>query len=301
MESFITLGKRIYNIENPREMRRMIVFVARAMLHRDRMKQLLMFFQQTPLLQAVAEAYPFVYEQPTRSFFYRGSTFAERARIVEQHMGFLAEAFQPEVVRGFYSLCGYTIWENTPADLVEPLRLEIFFEPGQRKEGLLSVILHWKEPPLYQIIFWIAKDEQGEWSMWIGAMQGPNIAQAKDIIKRITKQCHAYRTKNLILYAAQAVARSLRLKHIYAVTNDGYYANNHLRADRKLKTSFSDFWQEAGGHTTGDTRFDELPLVDPRKTMEEVPTRKRAVYRKRFALLDEIDTAIAANMEKLRK
>ena len=299
MESFITLGKRIYDMKNPREVRRMVVFVARSLLHRGRMQQLLEFFQQTPLLQAVAEAYPFVYEQPTRSFFFRGSTFAERARIVEQHMTFLTEWFQPEVVRGFYPYKEFVLWQSEFEE--KPLCLELFHEPGQRKEGLLSVTLRWTPWPLYQIMFWIAKNEQGEWSMWIGAMQGPNIENAKDIIKRITKQCHAYRTKNLILYAAQAVARSLGLQHIYAVTNYGYYANNHLRTDRKLKTSFSDFWREAGGHTTADARFDELPLVEPRKTMEEVPTRKRAVYRKRFALLDEIDAAIAASMEKLRK
>ena len=33
--------------------------------------------------------------------------------------------------------------------------------------------------------------------------------------------------------------------------------------------------------------------------MEEVPTRKRAVYRRRFALMDEIDAAIAAGMKRI--
>ena len=43
----------------------------------------------------------------------------------------------------------------------------------------------------------------------------------------------------------------------------------------------------------------ELPLVEPRKTMEEVPTRKRAVYRRRFAFLDDVDAQIAARMAKI--
>ena len=122
---------------------------------------------------------------------------------------------------------------------------------------------------------------------------------AKDIVKDITKRSHRYRTKNLILYMTQAVARSLGMKHIYAVTNAGYYAQNHVRRDRKLKTDFGAFWEEAGGHKTDDPRFDELPLVEPRKTMEEVPTRKRAVYRRRFAFLDDVDAQIAASMAKI--
>ena len=149
------------------------------------------------------------------------------------------------------------------------------------------------------MIFWLAKDAGGAWALWIGAMQGPNAGDAKDVIKKLTKACHGFRTKNLILYAAQAVGRAMGVAHIYAVTNEGYYANNHIRIDRKLKTNFSDFWQEAGGRRTDDPRFDELPLTEARKTMEEVPTRKRALYRRRFVLMDEIDAAILAGMKWL--
>jgi uncharacterized protein VirK/YbjX len=76
---------------------------------------------------------------------------------------------------------------------------------------------------------------------------------------------------------------------------------NHVRVDRKLKTDFSEFWLEAGGWKTEDERFDELPLTEPRKTLEEVPTRKRAVYRRRFAMLDEIDRMLAEKLQALMK
>ena len=128
--------------------------------------------------------------------------------------------------------------------------------------------------------------------MYIGAMQGPNVVEAREIVKCMTKWAHGYRTKNLILYMTQAVARSLGLRNIYAVSNYGYYANNHVRTDRKLKTNFGDFWLEAGGREDEDKRFYKVPLIEKRKTMEEVPTRKRAVYRRRFAFLDEVDAAI---------
>ena len=299
MQSFITLGRKIYHIEKSREARRMVVFVARCLLNRSRMEKLDRYFHKNALLAELAEIYPFVYEQPTRAFFYNKSRFDDRARLVEEHMEFLTEHLRPEIVKDIYRENDQVLWTSEHEGT--PLTLSISYEPGQRKEGILSVMLRLGREPLYQIIFWIAKNPAGEWSMWIGAMQGPNMENAKEIIKKITKQCHAYRTKNLILYAAQAVARSLELQHIYAVTNYGYYANNHVRMDRKLKTSFSDFWQEAGGWTTEDKRFDELPLTEHRKTMEEVPTRKRAVYRKRFSLLDEIDAAIVASMDGFLK
>ena len=297
MESAIKLGKRIYDVRKGREARRCVVFVLRCWLNRARMRKLDAFFHTTPLLSAVASSYPFVYEQPTRAFFYHRSTLDERIRLVEEHMTFLARRFLPEVVAGLYQGKGYVLWESAFEE--KPLRLVLSFDPGQRKEGLLSLVLHWDDDALYQMIVWIGKDKSGAWTLWIGAMQGPNLANAKDVVKKLTKACHGFRTKNLILYATQAVARAMGIARILAVTNEGYYANNHVRLDRKLKTNFSDFWREAGGWETSDPRFDELPLTEARKTMAEVPTRKRAVYRRRFTLMDEIDTAIAGGVSAL--
>ena len=286
-------------MKNPREAHRMAVFVARCCLNYRKMKQIDAFFRQNELLQQIAESFPFVYEQPTRAFFFCKSTFAERMNILEAHMEFLTERLLPETVLDLYRHRNHILWEKRFGE--QPLQAVFRYDSGQRKEGLASVMLLLNSRPLYQIIFWIAKDLREEWSLYIGAMQGPNFENARDVIKEITKKCHAYRTKNLVLYVTQALARTLGLHHIYAVTNEGYYANNHIRRDRKLKTSFSDFWMEAGGWHTKDPRFDELPLTEVRKTMEEISTHKRAVYRRRFALLDEIDATIEEQVKKLMK
>ena len=42
-------------------------------------------------------------------------------------------------------------------------------------------------------------------------------------------------------------------------------------------------------------------MTEYRKTMEEIPTRKRNNYRKRYVLLDEVDEAIAKQVNKLLK
>lgn len=299
MQDLIKLGKKIYNMQNPREVRRMMVFVARGWFYRSKMEELERFFGQTAQLKELADIYPFVYEQPQRAFFYNRSTMRERMELEKAHFTFLTEKMKPEILKDIYREENIDLWQLMIDDDV--MKLSFYYEAGQRKEGLLSVMLRLNGQALYQIIFWLASDKAGDMAMWIGALQGPNMENSKEVIKRVTKACHSFRTKNLILYAAQAVARAFELKHIYAVTNYGYYANNHVRMDRKLKTDFSEFWREAGGRETDDQRFYELPLTEMRKTMEEVPTRKRAVYRRRFALMDEIDEAIKSAMEKLLK
>lgn len=286
-------------MENPREVKRCVVFVARCLLNNGRMKKLHQFFHQNELLAKVAEEYPFVYEQPTRAFFYRNSTFDERVELLEQHMRFIQMRFKKEVFLGLYNRQAYPLWESK--DESGHLCFELWYNPGQRKEGILSIVLRLDEYYLYQMMIWIAPNKDGEWSLWIGAMQGPNMANAKDVIRKVTRRCHSYRTKNFILHVTQEVAKALGMKHIYAVTNYGYYANTHIRMEKKLKTSFSDFWEESGGHPCEDERFYELPMTEARKTMEEIPTRKRNYYRKRYALLDEVDASVAEKIKLLLK
>lgn len=301
MQEFIDLGKRIYDMKNPREKRRMVVFVARAMLHRRDMRALMDWFQRDPVRRILIEESPFPMEQATRSFFYRDSTFRERVRLIKDHVSFLQKTLKPEHFMTLASVygthCG--IWRSEYEG--KPWSAILKNETGQRKEGMLSLEMNLGEEHLYQMMFWIAPDEEGKSSLWIGAMQGPNMGDAREIIKKVTKACFGYRTKNLILYMLQAVARAWGIRRIYAVTNYGYYANNHMRSNRKLKTNFGDFWEEAGGTPAKDPRFYLLPLTEPRKSMEEVKTHKRNLYRKRFALLDSIDEEIAANMKKVLK
>ena len=297
MQNFIELGKKIYNLENMREAHRFAVFVTRCCFNAGKMRSIIKFFNSDELLKKIATAFPYVFEQPTRAFFYHRSTFDERIKLIEDHMQFLKATLQQETIIDLYSDKSLKLWQMDLGDEFKSMELVLRIEPGQRKEGLNAIMLLLpNNEPIYQIIFWIARDKLGDWSMWIGAMQGPNMENAKEVVKKITKKCHAYRTKNLILYATQAVARVLDVRKIYAVTNEGYYANNHVRSDRKLKTSFSDFWIEAGGNHTADSRFDMLPLFETRKSIDEIPTRKRAVYRRRFALLDEIDSSIVKNL-----
>ena len=302
MQKYIKLGKQIYNMENAREQRRMVVFVLRSMWHDGDMKKLIAFFAANAVLCKFQERHQFHIEQVTRCLFYNGASFKERIALICEHYRYLSEIMKPEA---FMQVCchnsrpRYRLWEGDFEG--QPIWAELLMKAGQRKEGCLSVAIKYEGKDFYQMIFWINKDRNGNEAMYIGAMQGPNTEKSRDVIKRMTKWAHGYRTKNLILYMTQDVARALGLKKIYAVSNYGYYANNHVRADRKLKTNFGDFWLEAGGKETEDKRFYELPLVEPRKTMEEVPTRKRAVYRRRFAFLDEVDAEIEQAVQRTLK
>ena len=278
----------------------MVVFLFRTWTHSKKMEELFDFFQATPLKRELSSRLPFFYEQATRQFFYKKSSFDDRFRIVESHFDFLENSFDAKAVRQFYLEYGMTLWESTFED--KKLSFILKFEPGQKKEGLLSLILKLDNINLYQIIFWFAPDPANKNpALWIGAIQGANTENALDLIRQLTKHFHGYRTKNLILYGTQVLSNVLGISSIYAVSDNGYYTNNHIRLDRKLKISLDEFWKEVEGVPSADKRFYKLPTTETRKSMEEIKSSKRSLYRKRFEVLDSIKDTIEINVSHYLK
>lgn len=292
------VGKSLYKTHEFRGLKRYVVFKTRCRLHSGIVDDMLSFFSETPEREAMLMGCPSLLEQVTRTFFYKGSKWNERAELVKNHICILEKHFKPELLKEIYAE-NKTIglWEDVYQD--KPLTMQLMFVGGQRKEGCISLMMVYEGTALYQIMFWIGKDKNGEEAIFIGALQGtPN---GSDIIKGLTKAFFGYRTKNLIFYGLRSFAKALGIKKIYAVANEGYYAMSHIRIDRKLKTDFGAFWQECEGTQCEDPRFYVMPVAEYRKSMEELKPSKRAQHRRRFAKMDEMEAAVASSLEKYKK
>lgn len=292
------IGKSLYKTHILKEFKRYVVFMTRCYLHTRYMDDILGFFAASELRQKMLRGTPSFAEQVTRSFFYKNSTWAERVELVKNHIMYLEKWFKLQFLQQIYiDSKSIRIWEDVYQD--KPLGMDLLFKSGQRKEGCLSLVLNYEGNNLYQIMFWLGYDKAGEPSLFIGALQGtPN---GSEIIKGLTKAFYGYRTKNLVFYGIRNVAACLGAKNIYAVANEGYYAMNHIRRDRKLKTSLDDFWQECEGVQCEDKRFYKLPIEEYRKSMEELKPSKRAQHRRRFAKMDEITEAIKNSLAAYQK
>ena len=300
-------GHRLYVTSRLKEMKRYLVFRARCRMHKEIMEDFLAFFAETPLRKEILKGTPAFIEQVTRAFFYKDSTYEERSALIKTHVRYMEKHFTQEALTQLYidvntkENCGQLVpvWEDIFED--KPLCLSLYFHAGQYKEGCLSLILTWDGAPFYQIMFWFGPDmEKTGDAIWIGALQG--TPHGSDAIKRMTKAFFGYRPKNLIFYGLRNLARCLGISKIYGVTNAGYYAMNHIRIDRKLKTDFGAFWEECEGKPCEtDYRFYVMPVKEHRKDMSELKPSKRAQHRRRFEKLDAIDAAFDASCKKLLK
>lgn len=306
------LAYKIYKCEDWKDWKRYYVFLARCALNSSAMEKHLAFFNATEQRKQMMLNTPFFIDQATRVVFWKGSSFAERASYVQTHIEKMEQLFKPELLDTLYVKCHRVLLYH---DVFEdqPLNLFLVFRDGQQKEGCLSIELVWGTDDLehtgwdsgthvYQIMFTLG-DKCPAWpdakadnlAIHIGALQG--LAGGSDVIKRMTKTYFGYRPKNLIFWCMRCIAETLGAERITAVTNQGYYAMNHMRANRKLKVDLNQFWDECEGVAQKDERFYDLPIPEYRKDMSELKPSKRAQHRRRFEKLDEIKAQIE---ERLR-
>lgn len=299
MESTILeyVGKSLYQTQFIKEMKRYVVFRFRCATHGNYISDLLSFFDRDDYRRGLLKGNPSFLEQTTRSFFYKESTWAERVKLVKEHIEILEANFDRKLLERLYvDHEQLVLWEDSYQD--KPLTMSLWFHAGQRKEGCLSLTMTYDTETLYQIMFWLAKDKEAKDAIYIGALQGPQ--NGSELIKGLTKAFFGYRTKNLIFYGLRSFAKVIGVEKIYAVGNEGYYAMNHVRVDRKLKTDFGAFWEECEGVKCPDKRFYVMPVEEHRKSMEELKPSKRAQHRKRFAKMDEIENAVAESLSKFK-
>ncbi len=284
-------GKKYYNIRRHSELKRYFIYMARGFFHRGVMESMLEFFNASPLRRRFAEEHPFVIPLSARAVFYKDPKIADTAAMVKGTVGFLERRYGAKM----FAVCDDLELWRTDFDAKE-LSLHLCCIDQMEKEGILTVDLRLAGGSIYKIAFCLAGELRGRREdvlcLYIGALQGAHGEKTAERIKALTKFCFAYRTKNLILYAVRQIAKAWGVRRIYAVSNKGYFANSHMRVDKKIKTDLDGFWEETGGVACQDGIFYELPVEEYRKSIAEVKSHKRNLYRKRFAFLDEVKESV---------
>jgi uncharacterized protein VirK/YbjX len=137
---------------------------------------------------------------------------------------------------------------------------------------------------------------------YIGAIQGrnetdtysrPNRVFNLDILDRyrdFTKKASGMRPRDFLVEAFKMLCKILHVDEIYAVAD----ANHPLRqSSDSVKLSYDEIWRERGGHDNGRGFF-VLPVTATRRADDDIPAKKRAMYRKRYALMDTVERELAA-------
>jgi uncharacterized protein VirK/YbjX len=154
-------------------------------------------------------------------------------------------------------------------------------------EGELTLSLFRGEQRLYTLVFTLGQI-RAERVVYVGALQGLQSPDALEIYRALTQGMHGLRPRDLLLTAFRECCACLDIRRILAVSDRCRVSSSpYFKSSAQVLTSYDSAWIESGGHPADDGFFELARSVD-RRGAADIPTRKRAAYRRRYAMVDGV-------------
>ena len=164
----------------------------------------------------------------------------------------------------------------------------IDYSPWLAREGHLTLSLFKGHFRAFTIAFSLRNYPQTE--LFIGGIQGrKNDENILELYRNLTKDFHGVRPRDLTLEILRLFASSMGVRHIYAVADD-HKISRHPYFGKK-----DEVWLERGGSRVATTHF-ELPLIGTRRDLEKVAAKKRAMYRRRYQMFDDLAASLPQDL-----
>ncbi|PCM83754.1 VirK/YbjX family protein [Enterobacter cloacae] len=164
------------------------------------------------------------------------------------------------------------------------------------REGESTLWLRDDENSLLASLTFSVARSAGQRVLVIGGLQGPRRGVSRDVIKQATRACHGLFPKRVLMEVIFQLVAQSSIRAIYAVSDEGHVfraLRYRLSKGRHFHASYDEFWETLDGKKRSTFCW-QLPPEMARKSLDEIASKKRAEYRRRFELLNEIKTAINA-------
>lgn len=166
----------------------------------------------------------------------------------------------------------------------DEIALYLNINPLDPLEGFFSINLQKGNERLYDASFALFEPNQ----LLIASIQGKKGDTAAEEIKWATKQLHGIRPAFLLVYIFKMLCeiKQFQLLGIPKKHQAKYRFNDFSR----LLFDYDAFWAENGGALKQNYWY--IPNTIERKSMDDIPSKKRSMYKKRYEMLDNIKQSL---------
>lgn len=199
----------------------------------------------------------------------RLTAITENLRLAEEKMG--------------RSLCQQLLDQQNIVltQLTDDLRLSLSINHIDPFEGYFSInIRNQHNERVYDASFTFLSPNK----LLIASIQGPSSGNAQELVKQATKALHGMRPMFLLVNAFKMLTEKWQCDLVGIPHKaQGKY---RLSARSKILFNYDEFWQENQGEYSNN--YWQLPLDIERKQLEDIASKKRSMYRKRYEMLDQM-------------
>jgi uncharacterized protein VirK/YbjX len=165
-------------------------------------------------------------------------------------------------------------------------------KPGSfEHEGEVNISLFSAGTRLYSLAFTLS--QQGAQRVaYVGALQGMHSADALEVYRSLTHHMFGLRPRDLLIDALRMLCMAIGVTRILTVSDAGRVSSqSYFSSSTQVFTSYDNAWLDAGAVPV-EEQFFELSPQRCDRSIEDTPSRKRAQYRRRYAMLDAVQDQI---------
>lgn len=187
------------------------------------------------------------------------------------------------------------------SDISTDVTIKIDYAQWFTREGELSVNVFQADLRVASLAFSLGYKNE-EVVVYIGAVQGIHggipAKQSLGIYKNLTKDFSGLRPRTMLLEVLKVVTHKLGAKKIFAVSEQNrHHRHKYFGNDQSTKftSDYNAFWEEHRGILNKRIGFYEIPMQAAIRDISEIPTKKRALYRRRNEFIKSINSRVTLN------
>lgn len=240
---------------------------------------------------------PRLFLKPFKVYLSTQYCIRQRIKILCDTYDFIYDKKIEKIIWGEeHVICEFALKNGLPAKLV------IGYNDRYRKEGelVLSLVMDHLDGNVASLSFSVEKDENNKWLCRIGCLQGRPVVDGIYVTKEAQKLMNGIRPKAFLIEILQEFCKILDITSINAIGGKCQAQNRkhfiHIPFLHTIPFCYNGFWEEIGGLDLGNNWY-VLPMITSRKNITDIKSEKRAVYRKRYALVDSIKESLCDYLE----
>lgn len=269
-------------------------FLLRAILHRKDIIDLYNLFEKDSL-KSIIKSQPEIYNKPFRAYLFCNIKIKNKFKHLKSHYEYISRTFKPTAINDIYNTFDVSLLDFE-LENVGKIDVKLCYIAALGKEGELTLLISLNNDDLYSIAFSFDENNSDLQFVIYGIQSRSSIDP--EVIKQVTKKMHGVRPRNFLFFILRQISEVLGVKTIKAIRSNYHVANcSHVKKTGKFQADYDQYWEEENG--IKDEIFYTLPLKETRKTMEEIQSKKRSMYNKRYNMLDEQQIIIQNKVKKL--
>jgi uncharacterized protein VirK/YbjX len=244
-----------------------------------------------PRFAWMVERHPLFPALTTRPYINAAWSMQERRQVLEQHYAML-----DDVASILHFAPGQSITLTSLDEVEQGVQLTLDKPHWLADEGEVAINLFVGDTRIYSLVFTLG-ERKGRRIAYVGALQGKAGGNGLEENRRLTRAAHGMRPRDLLFAAFRMLCTHMRVVAILAIADANNICHSaYFNGSKQIYVQHDPTWQEYGGVIRSDGFF-EVPVPVPYRDADDVPARKRAMYRRRYAMLHRIDTTIATRIK----